>query len=160
MKSTIVNVVAAPSGWVAVYLQHTPQGASLIPMAIALWVQVEAEQPPQTEDVTLSDGHARRRTRQGVKQQEFRAHVAGRDGRVVDYRSLENENTTFLILVPPFEDWQVIGQQAYAHLTADLPPVHGEDPSTEPAAEPSSEETVTPEASSEMVSDNAHCQSN
>jgi hypothetical protein len=112
VKNTIIDAVSAAPGWVAVYIQQMPSGeVRLVPMHVALWVRIERANDEHDE------GESKSKQKRAAKMlQEYRPHVAGRDGRIVDYRELENEHVTYLIMATPEEEWSKVGNEAYARL--------------------------------------------
>lgn len=123
MKNTIIDAVSAAPGWIAVYIQHMPSGeARLVPMHVALWVRIE-----RAND---DEGEGKAKQKKGTKMMEYRPHVAGRDGRIVDYRDLENDRVTYLIMATPTEEWSEVGKEAYEQLL--LPPSVEEPPASPP----------------------------
>lgn len=136
MKPALIHAVAAIPGWTAVYLQHTAQGDNLVPLSVALWVLIETQRPVVQEERTTRPPQHEPTKPRGQREpklkpkpepeletiQEYRAHVAARDGRIIDYRSFEAEATTFLIMASPEEDWREVGKAALAHLMAGMPP--------------------------------------
>lgn len=139
MKNAIIDAVSAAPGWIAIYMQQMPSGEiRLVPMHVALWVRVERA----PDDQEGEEGKHKRKSSKML--QEYRPHIAGRDGRIIDYRALENERVTYLIMASPSEEWLIVGNEAYAQLmplateeaTSDVPLEEATKPPQDEASSP------------------------